>query len=290
MNTPARVTSQTLEVAGSHLGPEGHLPPLGPVRPTPLARLSEHATPAMRERVGRGRLSSPLPYALVSDYDRDDHPLHLPALVLSNDEVSATVLPTLGGRVWSLVDHTRDRELLFVNPRLRFANFGLTDAWFAGGIEWNLGSTGHAPMSTRPVHAAVLEGPTGEVLRLWEWERMRDLLMQVDLWLDGARLLASTRVVNPDPEPKPLYWWTNIAVPETDGTRVLVPATHAWRTDYSGLLDRVEVPFPDRPDVDVSRPCASTYFSNAWCASKYLCRSASDADSHSPASYATRTT
>jgi hypothetical protein len=259
MKPVSRVTPQTLEVRGSHLGPQGHLPPFRPVRPTPLARVSERATPAMRERVARGRLSSPLPYALVSDYDRDDHPLHVPALELSNGQVTATVLPTLGGRVWSLVDHTRDRELLFVNPRLRFANFGLTDAWFAGGIEWNLGSTGHAPMSTRPVHAAVLEGPTGQVLRLWEWERTRDLLLQVDLWLDGPRLLASTRVVNPDPEPKPLYWWTNIAVPETDGTRVLVPASHAWRTDYSGLLDRVEVPFPDRPDVDVSRPSASTY-------------------------------
>jgi hypothetical protein len=259
MQPPTRVTPRTLPVIGSRLGPEGHLPPLRHVRPRPLARVSEHATAAMRERVERGRLASPLPYGLFSDYDRLDHALDLPALEVSNGQVTATVLPTLGGRVWSLVDHTRDRELLFVNPRLRFANFGLTDAWFAGGIEWNLGSTGHTTMSTRPVHAGVVEGPWGPVLRLWEWERTRDLVLQVDLWLDGPRLLASTRVVNPDPEPKPLYYWTNIAVPETEGTRVLVPATHAWRTDYSGQLDRVAVPRPDTPDVDVSRPSASTY-------------------------------
>ena len=259
MNEPTRVSLHTLSVRGSRLGPEGRLPSLTPVRPRPLARVSEQAPPPMRERVERGRLTSPLPYSLFSDYDRVDHQLDLPALELSNGEVTATVLPTLGGRVWSLVDHTRDRELLFVNPRLRCANFGLTDAWFAGGIEWNLGSTGHTPMSTRPVHAAVVEGPGGQVLRLWEWERTRDLLLQVDLRLDGARLLASTRVVNPDPEPKPLYYWTNIAVPETDGTRVLVPATHAWRTDYSGLLDRVPVPHPDQADLDVSRPSASAY-------------------------------
>jgi hypothetical protein len=259
MNEPTHVTSRTLSVRGSRLGPQGQLPPLAPVRPQPLARLSEQAPPSMRERVERGRLPSPLPYALFSDYDRGDHQLELPALELSNGAVTATVLPTLGGRVWSLVDHTRDRELLFVNPRLRFANFGLTDAWFAGGIEWNLGSTGHTTMSTRPVHAAGVDGPDGPVLRLWEWERTRDLVLQVDLWLDGARLLASTRVVNPDPEPKPLYYWTNIAVPETDGTRVLVPAKHAWRTDYSGLLDRLPVPHPDSADVDVSRPSASAY-------------------------------
>ena len=259
MNEPTRITSRTLELRGSRLGAECPLPAFTPVRPTPLAHVGEHATAAMRERVERGRLRSPLPYALCSDYDRADHALQLPALELTNGALTAMVLPTLGGRVWSLVDHVRDRELLFVNPRLRFANFGLTDAWFAGGIEWNLGSTGHATTSSRPVHAAVVDGPDGQVLRLWEWERTRDLLLQVDLWLDGTRLLASTRVVNPDPEPKPLYYWTNIAVPETPDTRVLVPATSAWRTDYSGLLDRVAVPHPDSPDVDISRPMASTY-------------------------------
>ena len=255
---PARVRVLSLPVRGSLPGPEGQLPPLKHVRRSVVPRLAEAASAQMRERVGRGRLGSPLPYGIQSDYDRGTADLELPALELSNGLVTATVLPGLGGRVWSLVDHTRDRELLFVNPRLRFANFGLTDAWFAGGIEWNLGSTGHTTLSSRPVHAAVVDGPDGPVVRLWEWERTRDLVMQVDLRLDGTRLLASTRVVNPDPEPKPLYWWTNIAVPETSGTRVLVPATHAWRTDYTGMLDRVGVPFPDG-DVDISRPQASTY-------------------------------
>src|SRR5690606_37597949 len=45
--------------------------------------------------------------------------------------------------------------------------------------------------------------------------------------------------------------WTNIAVPETEGTRVLTTATHAWRTDYTGGLRRVAVPHPDGP-VDAS--------------------------------------
>jgi hypothetical protein len=168
------------------------------------------------------------------------------------------VLPTLGGRVWSLLDEASGRELVHRNPRLRWANFGLTDAWFAGGIEWNLGSTGHSTTSNLPVHAAILDTPLGSVVRLWEWERTRDLVLQVDLWLSDARLMASTRVVNPDPEPKPLYYWTNIAVPETPRTRVLVPADAAWRTDYAGVLERVTLPFPDG-EVDVSFPSTSRY-------------------------------
>ena len=108
------------------------------------------------------------------------------------------------------------------------------------------------------MHAAILDTSLGPVVRLWEWERTRDLILQVDLWLSGPRLMASTRVINPDPEPKPLYYWTNIAVPETAGTRVLVPAETAWRTDYTGVLDRVSIPFPDGA-VDISRVSASRH-------------------------------
>jgi len=212
----------------------------------------------MCQRVTRGAIFSPLPYAVMSDYDRDDTVVELPAIELANDQISAVVLPSLGGRIWSLTSEADGRDLVHRNPRLRWANFGLTDAWFAGGIEWNLGSTGHGTTSNRPMHAAVLDTSLGPVVRLWEWERTRDLILQVDLWLSGSRLMASTRVINPDPEPKPLYYWTNIAVPETSGTRVLVPAETAWRTDYTGVLDRVSVPFPDGP-LDISRASASRH-------------------------------
>lgn len=255
----SEIRQTVLRVAAAELGPDSPLPQFTPLRALPPTVLGPGASPEMTERVGYGRLDSPLPYALQQDYSRTFEHRAVPAIELSNDRMRATVLPTYGGRVWSLYDVARDRELLYVNPVLAFANFGLTDAWFAGGIEWNLGSTGHVPHSNLPMHAAVVEGPDGPVLRLWEWERTRDLVLQVDLSLPPGsdRLYASTRVINPDPEEKPLYYWTNIAVPETPQTRVLAEATHAWRTDYGGVLTRVEVPHPDSPDVDISYPMAA---------------------------------
>ena len=81
---------------------------------------------------------------------------------------------------------------------------------------------------------------------------------------DHPLLLAFVRVRNPDPEPKPLYWWTNIAAPEEPGVRVLAPATRAWRTDYDGSMARVDVPFADDSAIDVSYPLpaqrAADYF------------------------------
>jgi hypothetical protein len=258
MSTTVRGTTLTVPAAG--LGPGSPLPRFTGVRRLPVPEVGDDAPPEMLERIAYGRLDTPLPYAVQEDYDRVLREVELPAYELDNGVLRATVLPTLGGRVWSLHDRGRGRELLFRNPVLQFANFGLTNAWFAGGIEWNVGSTGHTTLSSRPVHVAVVAGPEGDVLRLWEWERTRDLVLQVDLSLpEGSdRLFASTRVLNPDPEEKPLYYWTNIAVPETPGTRVLTEAAAAWRTEYQGALRRVPVPHPDSPDVDISRPMAST--------------------------------
>src|SRR4051794_25515925 len=254
------VRRTAIRVQAATLGAESPLPRFTRLRELPYPDVGPAATPDMLERIAYGRLESPLPYRFQEDYDRFLREVELAAYVLDNEVLRATVLPTLGGRVWSLYDKARGRELLFRNPVLLFANFGLTDAWFAGGIEWNLGSTGHATLSCRSMHAAVVAGRGGDTLRLWEWERTRDLVLQIDLSLPPGsdRLYASTRVLNPDPEEKPLYYWTNIAVPETPGTRVLTTADAAWRTEYGGALRRVPVPHPDRTDVDISHPMAST--------------------------------
>ena len=255
----ATVRRTVVTVRAATLGPASPLPRFTRLRELPYPDVGPGATTDMLERIAYGRLESPLPYPLQEDYDRSLSEVQLPAYVLENGMLRATVLPTLGGRVWSLYDDARGRELLFRNPVLYFANFGLTNAWFAGGIEWNLGSTGHTTLSSRPMHAAVVAGPDGDVLRLWEWERTRDLVLQVDLSLPPGsdRLYASTRVINPDPEEKPLYYWTNIAVPESPRTRVLTTADAAWRTEYTGALIRVPVPHPDSADVDISHPFAS---------------------------------
>ncbi|HWI00783.1 MAG TPA: DUF5107 domain-containing protein, partial [Propionibacteriaceae bacterium] len=179
-----------------------------------------------------------------------------PALRLANGRLEALVLPSLGGRLWSLRDLVAERDLVFSNRRLQFANFALTDAWFAGGIEWNLGSTGHAATTSRPVFAGSVQSNRGAALRIWEWERTRDLVFSVDLLMpaDSSLLLAFVRIRNLDPEPKPLYWWTNIAAPEEPGVRVLAPAARAWRTGYDGSIAPVDIPFADDPATDVSYP------------------------------------
>jgi hypothetical protein len=263
---PAVVSQTTLQLLAADLGPESPLPPFTGLQRLPDPSSSSDLPLEMRERIAYGRLANPLPYALQNGYSRELRPRDIPAIRLANGRLEALLLPGLGGRLWSLRDLATDRDLVFSNRRLQFANFALTDAWFAGGIEWNLGSTGHSATTSRPVFAGSVQSNRGAALRIWEWERTRDLVFSVDQLMpaDRALLLAFVRVRNPDPEPKPLYWWTNIAAPEEPGVRVLAPAARAWRTGYDGSIARVDIPFPDDPATDVSYPLlaqrAADYF------------------------------
>jgi hypothetical protein len=60
----------------------------------------------------------------------------LRALVLENRFLRVTVLPELGGKIWSIVSKPHDREMLWHNPRVlpRTAHYGaMYDNWFCGG-------------------------------------------------------------------------------------------------------------------------------------------------------------
>ncbi|XVV38077.1 DUF5107 domain-containing protein [Streptomyces sp. CA-100214] len=257
------MTTIRREVLTLPAAPQGPDNPLPPLRPLDEAHRIDDRDRAglprdMARQVDYEPLRSLLPVMVRDGYGRAREPRELDALVIENDRLCATVLPALGGRIASLRHKPAGRELLYVNPVLQPANFALNGAWFSGGIEWNIGATGHTTLSCSPVHAARVPAPDGgEMLRLWEWERLRDLPFQVDLWLpEGSDFLyVGVRVRNPHERPVPTYWWSNIAVPED--RRVLAPADDAYHFGYERRLRRV--PVPEYDGTDRTYPLNSTY-------------------------------
>lgn len=245
----------TIEIPLAPPGAASPLPPLAGAGDVHDGVDLGAADPAMRERAAYGHLDSILPYTLQDGYGREREPARLPVAVLENEVLRATFLLGLGGRLWSLVHRPSGRELLYPNPILQPANLGLRNAWFAGGVEWNLGTTGHTPLTCEPLHAARVVGPDGvEALRMYEYERARGLVYSIDAWLPPGSpvLLVGVRVVNPTAEAVPAYWWSNVAVPEAEGVRVLAPATRAYHFAYDRRLRLVDV--PGERDADVTYP------------------------------------
>ena len=240
---------------------QGPLNPLPPMRP--LGDLHDEIDCAgldeeMTRNIRYGNVSSVLPYLLQDDYSRELVPRETSVAVLENSYLRAVVLLELGGRLWSLEDKVGGRELLYNNDRIQLANLGLRNAWFPGGVEWNLGTTGHTALTCSPVHAVSLELPDGAPgLRIYEWERMRDLVYQVDFMLGprSRHLGVDVTVTNPNAHPVPAYWWSNIAVASSAGARVVTPSRSAFEFTYARRLQRV--PVPGSGGRDLSYPDAA---------------------------------
>ncbi|WP_405824740.1 DUF5107 domain-containing protein [Streptomyces sp. NBC_00838] len=247
------VRRAVLTLPAAPLGPENPLPALRPLDETHSIdeRAKRDLPRDMARQIGYEPLRTLLPVRILDGYGRDREPADFDTIVIENDRLRATVLPGLGGRIHSLHHKPTGRELLYRNPVFQPADFALNGAWFSGGIEWNIGATGHTTLSCAPVHAALVPAPDGgEMVRLWEWEPLRGLPFQVDLWLpdDSDFLHVGVRIRNPHQGPAPVYWWSNIAVPEDEHTRVLAPAEEAWHFGYERSLRRVPVPEYDGAD------------------------------------------
>ncbi|MGW7099399.1 DUF5107 domain-containing protein [Streptomyces sp. NPDC054838] len=255
MATTVRRAQLTLPAAP--LGPENPLPALrAPAEVHVLDERARQGLPRdMARQIGYEPLRSLLPVRIRDGYGRARRRSDFEAVVIENAHLRVTVLPGLGGRIHSLLHLPTGRELLYRNPVFQPANFALNGAWFSGGVEWNIGATGHTTLSCAPLHAALVPAPDGGVMvRLWEWERLRDLPFQVDLWLpqESEFLYVGVRVRNPHERTAPVYWWSNTAVPDDPGSRVLAPADEAWHFGYERSLRRI--PVPDWEGADRTYP------------------------------------
>lgn len=231
---------------------------LGPVNPLPAVATMPQAPEVVglpddiAANLRYGQVTSIHPYLLQDGYGRDRAPRPLHVAVLENHHLRAEFALGLGGRLLSLVDRCTGRDLLYRNAVFQPANLALRNAWFSGGVEWNIGMRGHWPLTCDPLFAAEVIGPDGEpVLRLWEYERKRGLIVQLDATLDeeAPALHVRVRVRNPRDRETGMYWWTNIAVAQQRDSRVFAPATRAYRTGYDGALS-----VADLAEVDASRP------------------------------------
>lgn len=215
------VTVSTMTLPGALLGEENPLPMFR----APNDRLAVGADGLNGDDLiglGLHAATRVLPYAMQDRYIRSDEPVELKTLVLENERLRATFLPDWGGRLYSLFDKGLGRELLYVNPVHRPANLAIRNAWFSGGIEWNAGRMGHTPLTCAPVFFFAFPGDDG-FLRMAQYERTSRLFVQIDFHLPpGAEQLAAYVLIqNTADRPAPLYWWTNTAVCEDRGARVL---------------------------------------------------------------------
>ncbi len=257
----ANVTDTTRRLPASTLGPTARHPHFrfqdAPAPICPAESLNERD----RDGMFTDQFVPLMPYTHQAIYDRTQEPQDVPTVELENDHLIVSVLPGWGGRITRCFDKGGNRELLFENPVLQPANLAIRNAWFSGGIEWNGPLYGHSLLTCSPVYVGRITGPFGPGVRIWEFDRSLETTWQVDLHLDddSPRLWIRVTVINPNPHAVDYYWWTNIAVPENDRTRVLAPSSgEAVFHDVEQNVLRSS--FPHR--VDAGEPFDGSYPAN----------------------------
>lgn len=211
-----------------------------------------NVTDADKLHFGKGGIQTILPYLSQDDYDRNIKPTQFNAAILENEYLKAVFLPELGGRLWSLYNKKEQRELLYVNDIVQPCNLALRNAWVAGGVEWNLGIKGHSPFTCAPMFVAESVNSKGEpILSMYEFERIRELVYSLNVYLDGDKLYVRTVVENLSDNTPYMYWWSNIAAPE-EGVRVLTDADEMFSCVYEDnhyVIDKMNAPMFKNEDL-----------------------------------------
>lgn len=215
---------------------------------------------------GYGKRTSAYPYRQYNAYSRNISEKAVRIIILENDYLKAVFIPDFGGRLWELWDKSTGENLLYTNDVIRPSNLAICNAWFSGGVEWNIGMIGHTPFTMEPMFVSTLEDEHGNpILRMYEYERIRNVTYQMDFWLEEncPYLKCRMRITNQTNDVVPMYWWSNIAVPEYPGGRVIVPAEEAY-TSSNADVSKTSVPYVDGNDISLYNqiPSQVDYFFN----------------------------
>ena len=221
-------------------------------------RTGEHFDKDDCPYLGYGMINTMLPYTQQDDYDRTLTTKKFKCAILENEKLKAVFLTELGGRLWSLFDKVNQKELLYKNNVFQPCNLALRNAWFSGGVEWNVGIKGHNPLTASPLFAAKGISKEGDtVLSLYEYERIRGVVFSVNAVLpdDSDTLYIKVTIENTADSWTPMYWWSNIAVSETPTSRVIAPSDKAILCHYNEGhydLDKITIPHIENKDVSYS--------------------------------------
>ncbi len=245
-----------IKIKSNNLNEESLVPDFKGGGSVPSFKYKNGFEPSMLSGFNVGMVDGVLPYTLQNGFDRNFSIQEFDAVVLENEYLKATFLVGLGGRLWSLYDKINKKDLIYENDAIVFSNLALRKAWFAGGVEWNIGMRGHSVFTCDKVFAEFEKTPDGnDVLKMFEYEVIRGLIFVLRFTLVKDKLVCKFEIENVSGKDTYCYWWSNIAVELKNSTRVIVPADKTYLAYYSNgyhILTYENVPEIDGIDTSYS--------------------------------------
>jgi tetratricopeptide (TPR) repeat protein len=169
------------------------------------------------------------PYTLrkeITDH-RVEHQLR--AIYLENEYLKCSVLPDIGGHVYTCIDKINGQPMFYANPSIKKARIGYRGAWAAFGIEFNF-PVSHNWVSMSPVDFSYRNNPDGSAsIIVGNIDRVYGMEWTVELSLrPGSTVLEQrVRLSNRSDVRHRFYWWSNAGVQIWDDSRIEYPMRFA---------------------------------------------------------------
>jgi tetratricopeptide (TPR) repeat protein len=168
------------------------------------------------------------------------------AIFLENEYLKCTVLPDIGGRLYTCIDKISVQSMFSANPSIKLARVGYRGAWAEFGVEFNF-PISHNWVSMSPVDFAYAAHEDGSA-SVWvgNIDRVYGMQWGVELVLKPGTTLLEQRVTlyNRSDLRHRYYWWNNAGVRVWDDSRIEYPmrfvASHGftevsrWPIDSKG--------------------------------------------------------
>jgi len=162
------------------------------------------------------------------------------ALYLENDYIKLSILPEIGGRLFSALDKTNNYEIFYRQNVVKPALIGMLGAWISGGIEWCVFHH-HRNTTFMPVDYTLAENPDGsKTIWFGETERRHRMrwIIGVTLYPDKSYIEVTVKVFNRTAVPNSMLYWANVAVHANNDYQVIFPpsvraATYHSKNDFS---------------------------------------------------------
>jgi tetratricopeptide (TPR) repeat protein len=238
---------------------------VGPADPNPMFYTNESYQGAQKRIY---------PYALQDHLTYEKADKEYTSLVLENDYLELSVLPEIGGRLFSAVDKTNEYPFFYRQHVIKPALIGMLGAWISGGVEW---CTFHHHRNTTymPIDYTLAENPDGsKTIWFGETERRHRMkwLIGLTLYPDKSYMETTVKFFNRTAQPHSVLNWANVAVHANDDYQVIFPPSVQVAT-YHSKIDFTHWPIGqgkyrghDYSGMDISwwknSPVANSFF--AW--------------------------
>jgi predicted Zn-dependent protease len=147
------------------------------------------------------------------------------AVFLENEYLKCTVLPDIGGHVYSCTDKISGQPMFYANPSIKKAQIGYRGAWAAFGIEFNF-PVSHNWVSMSPVDFTFSKNADGSAsVTVGNIDRVYGMQWRVELILRPGSTLLEEKVTlyNRSDVRHRYYWWNNAAVEVWDDSHIEYP-------------------------------------------------------------------